>query len=793
MSDIQVQGKMTFRRGSLALRYSIIFFVGLLTIFLIAFIYTYYFSTKILLEEGRKDAANITDLTIARIENILLPIQMVPRNLVKAIETPQINDDEVMRLAREFVIESPEVFGSCMAYEPYAHSPKEQWYAPYVFETATGVMFKNLGNTSYDYFNKDWYRLPKLLNRPVWTEPYYDKGGGEAFMCTYSVPFYKTVKGKKVFSGVLTMDISLIAFERIINSVRVYKSGYAFLVSGKGMIINSRDLTAHNENIMEVVKKGKGANTIKAVGEMLLGKRGFVKVDGLKSKKDPSFLYYAPVATSGWSIGLIFPEKELFSDFIGFFRQLIIIFAVCVFSILLTTILITRRLTTPISRLVDATYRIGQGDFNAPLPIHRSRDEISQLTNAFSVMQEELATYLKNLQETTIAKEKIESELNVAHTIQMGMLPTGFPVRKDCDLFAELESAKAVGGDLYDFFFLDEDHLCFAVGDVAGKGVPAALFMSVMRTMFRANISLDLPLNDVICRINQALGKENPNEMFVTFWAGIIDLRSGEILYCNAGHNYPYMVRKDGLVERMPQTNGLPLGVYENTVYVSQQRFILPGETVVLYTDGITEAINISGEFYGEERLKQVLMNSGKLSAKEMGLKLSANVRTFASGTEQADDITILVLTYQGSDADNNISMDNMKLTLVNRLGELEKVVAAIETLTEQWGLPSRVGMELNLVLEELFTNIVFYAFEDGTEHELSVEFERSGPGLMKIRMEDDGKPFNLLDKDISDLDTPLEERKIGGLGIHFVKEMMDKVEYERAGNKNVVLLTKKY
>ncbi len=793
MNESKNTGKITLRRGSLALRYSIIFFVGLLTIFLIAFFYSYYFSTRILLEEGRKDAANITDLTIARIENILLPIQMVPRNLVKAIEADGIGDKEVIRLAREFVVESPEVFGSCLAYEPYMHSGKEYWYAPYTYETPNSVKFKMLGDKDYNYFDQDWYRLPKLLNRPVWTEPYFDKGGGEAFMCTYSVPFYKNVKGNRVFGGVLTMDISLTTFERIVNSVRVYKSGYAFLISGKGKVINSREMNAQNENIIDVVRQGQGANTIKAVHEMLQGKRGFVKVDGLRVRKDPSFLYYAPVAASGWSLGLIFPEKELFSDFMGFLRQLIIIFAVCVVSILITTILITRRLTTPISRLVDATYRIGQGDFHAPLPIHRSKDEISQLTTAFSVMQEELATYLKNLQETTIAKEKIESELNVAHTIQMGMLPTGFPVRKECDLFAMLESAKAVGGDLYDFFFLDGDHLCIAIGDVAGKGVPAALFMTVMRTMFRANISLDLPLKEVICRINQSLGKENPNEMFVTFWAGIINLRSGEIIYCNAGHNFPFLIRKDGLVERMPQANGLPLGVFENTLYISQQRFILPGETIVLYTDGITEAVSPAGEFYGEQRLKQVLQTPGTLPAREVGMKLSADVTAFASGTEQADDITILVLTYKGTDPDKNIPMDSLKLTLANKLEELEKIVAAVETLSERWELPSRLGMEMNLCLEELFTNIVFYAFEKETEHLLVIEFERSAPGQIRIRIIDDGRPFNLLEKDISDLDTPLEQRKIGGLGIHFVKEMMDKVEYERAGDKNVVLLTKNF
>jgi len=770
-----------------------IFLAGLLTIFLIAFIYTYIFSSKILLEEGRKNAANLTDLTITRIENILQPVQIVPTNLVQALETPGIAGKEIIRLAREYVIESPEVFGSCLAYEPYVHSDKEYWYAPYTYETSSGVRFKNLGSRDYDYFNLDWYRLPKLMNHPVWTEPYFDKGGGDALMCTYSVPYYKVEAGKRVFKGVLTMDISLSSFERIINSVKVFKSGYAFLVSKKGRIINYPDLVTVNENILDIARKGNGINTIRAIGEMLQGKRGFVRVDGLRAKKDPSFLYYAPVASTGWSLGIIFPEKELFSDFIGFFRRLIIIFAVCVLSILITTVLITRRLTIPISRLVDATHRIGQGDFNALLPIHRSNDEISKLTNAFSVMQEELSTYLRNLKETTIAKEKIESELKIAHTIQMGMLPTEFPSRKECDLFAILESAKEVGGDLYDFFFLDSDHLCVAIGDVAGKGVPAALFMAITRTLLRSNISLSISLHEAIQRINQSLVKENPNQMFVTFWAGIIDLRSGEMEFCNAGHNYPYILKKDGIVQKIPQTNGLPLGIYNETPYSSRKIQILQGEILILYTDGVTEALNTDQEFYGDNKLVQLLSGLESKTANEIGLKLAGDVHAFSMGHEQADDITILVMIYEGMNTAKTYSMDKIKVTLLNQLDELEKIVDVVEEISGKWGLPSRVSMELNLVLEELFTNIVFYAFDDGKKHELQIEFERTGEGIIKIRMIDEGKPFNLLTKTTIDFNSPLEDRKVGGLGIHFVKEMMDHVEYERDGNKNVVILTRKF
>jgi sigma-B regulation protein RsbU (phosphoserine phosphatase) len=298
---------------------------------------------------------------------------------------------------------------------------------------------------------------------------------------------------------------------------------------------------------------------------------------------------------------------------------------------------------------VEATHKIGHGDFNVQLPVRKSRDEIAQLTKAFFIMQEELRTYVKYLEETTIAKEKIESELKVAHSIQMGMLPRGFNTPENWDLFATLDSAKAVGGDLYDFFYLDDDHLCIAIGDVAGKGVPASLFMMVTRTLFRSIAATKQPLADLMMSLNEALCSENPNQMFVTFFTGIVNLKTGVMEFCNAGHNYPYIVGKDSKLNQLKIRNGLPLGVFENQTYTTSHYTFHPNEIIVLTTDGITDALNGNDDFFGEAKLAATLTALASKDAMSLTELLIAEVKRFSLGTEQADDITILALQYKDS------------------------------------------------------------------------------------------------------------------------------------------------
>jgi sigma-B regulation protein RsbU (phosphoserine phosphatase) len=783
-----------FRFWGLAFRYSLFFLVAILIIFFIAFVYSYGYSVRLLVEGAQKDADILTQQTIVRFENTLLPVELVPQTLVHALENPNVSYNDVIRIAKDFVIRNDVVFGSALAFEPYAFDKDTYWYAAYTFERSTGVIQKMLGGRNYDYFTKDWFRLPKLLNKPVWTEPYFDKGGGDTLMCTYSVPIYKSVNGSRKFIGVLTMDISLATFQEIVNGIKVYKSGYGFLISHNGRILTFPKPGFVNKNILDVARKGKGTETILAIKNMMNGKTGFSSMDGLEAKHSSSFISYAPVSSTGWSFGIMFPSRELLSDLLQFLKDLLWIFSFSLVALLITTVLITRRLTRPISRLVEATRKIGQGDFHAKLPIRKSRDEIAQLTKAFSVMQDELSSYILNLQETTIAKEKIESELNVAHTIQMGMLPRGFNTPENWDLFATIDPAKAVGGDLYDFFYLDPDHLCIAIGDVAGKGVPASLFMMVTRTLLRAKLIANRPIEEVMQSINKELCLENPNQMFVTFFAGIVDLKTGEMDFCNAGHNYPYIISADGKVRQLKVRNGLPLGIFDTEKYTSGRFSFHSREILVLSTDGITDALNKSNDFFGEAQLTESLAMLANKSSKELTETLIYQLKRFSTGTEQADDITILALQYKDPRASKSDSMQNVQLNLANQLTELDKLVVQLESLAESWKIPGKTIMELNLVIEELFTNIVFYAFEEKSDHRIIVNFALMDSHRLRIQIIDDGKPFNLLEAKVSDqFGKPLEERKIGGLGIHFVREMMDGVEYQRTNDQNIVTLTKNF
>ncbi|MEI7500529.1 MAG: SpoIIE family protein phosphatase [Bacteroidota bacterium] len=785
--------RITFHRG-LVFRYSMFFIIAILVIIFIPMVIGYGTSGALLYMNAQWRATMLTEQTITQFEKELQPTELVPQTLVQAMGNPNISYAEVMRIARDFVKHDPVVFGTCLALEPYLYKPENYWYAPYTFEKNGILINRNLGSADYDYFKKDWYRLPKLLNKPLWTEPYYDEGGGDTLMCTYSTPIYRNIKGKQVFSGVLTMDVSLSSFARIVKNINLFKTGYGVLISRQGAIIASPKAAMNNKNVLDIIRPGRGSGTYQAIREMMEGKSGFKAMDGLESKKNPSYLSYAPVANTGWSFGILFPEKELFDTMYLYLKVMAWMFGISILILLFTTIFITRRMTRPIVRLVEATRKIGQGEFDAQLPVRKSKDEIAQLTNAFSVMQDHLRSYILNLQETTIAKEKIESELKVAHTIQMGMLPRGFNTPSNWELYATLDPAKAVGGDLYDFFYLDPDHLCIAIGDVAGKGVPAALFMMVTRTLLRAKSIAGIPINEVMQSINRELCQDNPNQMFVTFFAGIVNLKTGEMEFCNAGHNYPYIVGPGGDIRQLKARGGLPLGVFETESYKAERFCFNPREILVLTTDGITDALNASNDFFGETKLAASLAAMANKNTKGLTDSLIIELKRFSLGAEQADDITILVLQYKNPSGTNDIPMQTVQLKLKNQLTELDKIAINLETLSEQWNIPPKIVMEINLVLEELFTNVIFYAFSDKEEHCITIDFKLIDEHQLQIHLIDDGEPFNLLEKKVNDVfDKPLEERQIGGLGIHFVREMMNSVDYKRADNKNIVILTKNF
>lgn len=391
--------------------------------------------------------------------------------------------------------------------------------------------------------------------------------------------------------------------------------------------------------------------------------------------------------------------------------------------------------------------------------------------------------------EAYIEKERLEEGLKLAHDIQMSMLPKTFPPfpeRRDLDIFAAITPAKKVGGDFYDFFFLDENRLCFAIGDVSGKGVPAALFMAVIKTLFKAIAGRVQNPGEILSTVNREICRDNDSQMFTTLFCGILDTRTGEIRYSNGGHNPPYHLSRAG-VQQVPKTGGRVLGLLEETTYAGSRLVLGPGETLLLYTDGVTEALDPAEQFFSERRLESILTQINFASAREQIEYLTREITLFAAGAEQADDITTLAIRFLGAAGSNN---GELRFTLKNRIAEIAALGERLGEFAAVHQLTPNVLHDLNLALEEAVTNIISHGYSDHREHEILVCI-RVESGAVIAELKDDARPFNPLTVPEADATKPLDERTAGGLGIHLMRKLMDGIEYQRLEDGNLLIMKK--
>jgi len=319
--------------------------------------------------------------------------------------------------------------------------------------------------------------------------------------------------------------------------------------------------------------------------------------------------------------------------------------------VVVLTIFFAKSISVPIRRLTQMTKRIASGDLNASVEIN-SEDEIGELAESFVNMQTELKKSIKTLTETTAAKERIESELNVAREIQMSILPKifpPFPDRKEFEIYAVIEPAKEVGGDFYDFFFIDEDHMFFLIGDVSGKGVPASLYMAVTKTLIKAITNKGMSPDEVLDLTNKELCKDNETLMFVTIFCGIIDTRTGVVSYSCGGHNPPYIISQTKGVKELKIEGGMALGIMDEAEFNKNEFTLGVGDVIFLFTDGVTEAFDCHGNMYSDERLKNFLENLKGFNPEVTVKKTLNEVNIFSSGAPQADDITLLTLKYRNN------------------------------------------------------------------------------------------------------------------------------------------------
>lgn len=616
-------------------------------------VYSYVYSSRVALSDARERFKNHAVHLSSQLTADLTACSATADELARFIEVINPPEATLLVLLRTAVEHNHRIFGSTAAYEPYAFSPDRAAYSPYFCRRDGRLRFVQLGAKEYNYFDKDWFTGPKRTGRSLWTEPYFDRGGGDVLMATYSAPFFSYPKGKGKdgqFRGVVTADVSVEDLTKRLKNFRPENSGFCFLISRKGaFLVPPPRGFRYAESIFEAAfQPGRAALT--DVGRrMLEGDSGFMDVGtGLTPKS--SLLAWATVPATGWSLGLVAPREEILAEVSELYTRQMIVAGLVVLGALAAAVILAHSIARPLRTITTATERIAAGDLNVEVPRLDTSDEISLLAESFNRMTEDLKRYIRDLTETTAAKQRMESELEIAARIQKSMLPSasrGYGDREEFDVYAVMEPAKQVGGDFYDFFLVDEDHLCVAVGDVADKGVPAALYMAVVIYLVHSAAGRGTSPHEILAAVNEQICRDNDSCVFVTAFCGVLNIRTGEFRFSNAGHEPPILVGPGAATEDLPVPPGPALGLLEDAQFKTGSLFFEPGQTVLAYTDGVTEALNERNEQYSQERLKTTLEAIVSACADTSAQAVLSDLQRFRAGAERFDDITLLALSYR--------------------------------------------------------------------------------------------------------------------------------------------------
>jgi sigma-B regulation protein RsbU (phosphoserine phosphatase) len=644
----------------------------------------------------------------------------------------------------------------------------------------------------YDPRTRPWYMTAKAADSLIWTEVFSDNSGrGLAITC--AMPYYDAT-GE--ISGVAGIGMLLENLKDVVVGTKIGETGYAFILNEKGDMIIA-DSQVIKDNLLEI----DDYLPHETVRNMIAGASGLERVT---IQGADFFVAYEPLATLPWSLAIVMSVEEVIApavtseshiialknNALADIGTIIVIISLAFGAILILTIglniVLTKKLAgnlaNPIIELNKGAGIIGGGDLSYRLNV-KTGDEIESLADTFNAM-------IDNIQQITAEKERIGAELNVATNIQASMLPClfpAFPSRQEFDIYATMLPAKEVGGDFYDFFLIDEDHLAVVMADVSGKGVPAALFMVIAKTLIKNNACAGNEPQKVFATVNNMLCENNESGMFVTAFMGYLNVQSGVFRYVNAGHNPPLLKKAGGSYEFLPVKAGFILGALEDISYKEDEITLAPGDTLYLYTDGVTEALNGNNELFSNPRLLEAADKYSKHPLQTLLVGIKAEIDAFADGAEQADDITMLALTMHESAKEAAAEMK--ELTIAATTENLAAVLDFVNAELERSACPQKLQTQIDISVEEIFVNIAHYAYSPGKG---DVTIRMSTGAEVVLEFADRGRPYNPLDNSDPDINKPLAEREIGGLGIFMVKKFMDTVAYRTDDGKNILTFRKK-
>ncbi len=634
----------------------------------------------------------------------------------------------------EFLYYDSLIKGAGLYYEPTYEKHRGAYSYYYAFKSdADSITRTSWHSTEYDfdYTVEHWYSEALKHNRSLWSEPYHEEDGNR-IITTYSVPIHDN-EGK-VFA-VMLIDIGLRHFTHIVDRVKLRDDSRLFMLSREGQVLTYHQMSPQvNYDLVDYVKKRDNVDLQPVVDDMLKGNSGAMVVDGNKKY----IAFYTSLPEKGWSLCNLCSYDDIMKPVEQMIWGVLAISIVGIAVLLLCIRILFRHQMRPV--------------------------------------------------------DTMESDLRLARELQMKLLPDAAPTfadHKDLDLYATLTPAHEVGGDLYDYLVRD-GRLYFIVGDVSGKGVPAAIFMSMTDIVFRsAARNFDSPA-EIVGNINNALVDKNETMMFVTCFVGILDLNTGRLQYCNAGHTPPLIVKDNGEAEYIKLNTNLSAGIIRNFPFESQE-LMLAGDALIVYTDGVTEACNKRHELFGEVRLKETAETVAE-NVQGIVKRIVAGVQTFVNDAPPSDDLTMLCVRLDRQDTPAGQEPISASLTLTNKIVEIKKLTAFIDLLTDTGTIPASQTMKLHLALEEAVVNVINYAYPKGEEGDIALTAEYNPLTTeWRFTLVDHGTPFDPTAAPDTDPTLSLDERPIGGLGIFLIKQLMDSVDYAYEHGENRLVMKKRF
>ena len=780
---------IAYIRRKLSVRVSlwVVFFAAI--IFNVALGFLFYQAREAVRQEAVSRATQILDKTSLRVEGILNRVEVASNMTKWLVQRHPDKADSMFVYSRGLLMNNPDFYNCSIAFEPYYFKGKGRYFSAYTKHVGDTLRTIQGGSDHYQYFFADWYLMSQLLDKPCWTEPYMDLdvATNTSEMVTSYCQTIKDKQGQLI--GVINISLSLNWLSQTISAVKPYPNSYSIMIGRGGTYFVHPDTTKITRQTIFTQTLEQPDTALTALGHAM--QRGEEGLKHMNINGKDSYVFYKPLGQTGCSMAIVCPESDIFG---GFDRLRNSVRAIVLVGLLLMLYLFIRIITRelkPLRRLAHEAETIASGQFDAEMPDFQRIDEIGQLSHSFGNMQQSLVKYIEELKNTTAQKASIESDLRIASGIQMGMLPEKFPTRDDRDdvqLYASLTPAKEVGGDLFDFYFRDEK-LFFCIGDVSGKGVPASLFMAVTRSTFRTVSAHESMPDRIVTMMNKTIADMNKNHMFVTLFVGVLDLPTGRLHYCNAGHDAPLLVGAG--VGELPCDANIPVGFMPEWKYSLQEAHIFTGTTILLFTDGLTEAMNANYEQFQMDRVNAVAsraLSNQQQEPRELIGQMTEAVHQFVGDAEQSDDLTMMAIQYIKQQSD--VRMQKI-IVLPNDVREVPRLNAFVEEVCQTVGFDEIVTMQVKVAVEEAVVNVMKYAYPMGQRGDVTVE-AASNDVRLKFTIIDSGKPFDPTVQ--AEVDTTLSatERNIGGLGIHIMRQNMDSINYERMDNLNVLTLRKK-